>query len=193
LTVLDEAKQEDSTYWPQFLPDGRHVLYSIRAHGTYIASLGVKPEEQGRLQVVQSFPKAGSRKRISTGGAFFPQWRADGKELYYNTPDNTLMAVEVHSDGPEFTAGTPKALFPLKAAPVFSLGFFWQPMRDGQRFLVLDEGPIDVVPEQMEEYLAEIEERMREAARKFDFKQAALYRDRIKELKTRMVTNATLA
>jgi excinuclease ABC subunit B len=56
-----------------------------------------------------------------------------------------------------------------------------------------DEGPIDVAPEQMEKYLAEIEERMREAARKFDFKQAALYRDRIKELKTRMVTNATLA
>jgi hypothetical protein len=54
LTVLDEAKQEDSTYWPQFLPDGRHVLYSIRAHGTYIASLGVKPEEQGRLQVVRA-------------------------------------------------------------------------------------------------------------------------------------------
>jgi excinuclease ABC subunit B len=56
-----------------------------------------------------------------------------------------------------------------------------------------DEGDIDVAPEQMEKYLAEIEERMREAARKFDFKQAALYRDRIKELKTRMVTNATLA
>ena len=51
---------------------------------------------------VQSFPKAGARQRISTGGGFFPQWRADGKELYYNTPDNTLMAVEVHGDGREF-------------------------------------------------------------------------------------------
>ena len=86
---------------------------------------------------VQSFPKAGARRRVSTGGAFFPQWRADGRELYYSTPDNVLMAVEVHGDGPEFTAGTPRSLFPLKGAPVFSLGTFWQSMRDGQRFLVL--------------------------------------------------------
>jgi hypothetical protein len=83
---------------------------------------------------VKSCPKAGSRQRISTGGGFFPQWRADGKELYYSTPDNTLMAIEVHGDGAEFAAGTPNALFPLKAAAVYSLGTFWQPMHDGRRF-----------------------------------------------------------
>jgi excinuclease UvrABC helicase subunit UvrB len=33
--------------------------------------------------------------------------------------------------------------------------------------------------------LAEIEEKMREAARRFDFKQAAAYRDRLRELKNR--------
>jgi excinuclease UvrABC helicase subunit UvrB len=33
---------------------------------------------------------------------------------------------------------------------------------------------------------------MREAARKFDFKQAAAFRDRIKELRTRTVTDVTL-
>src|SRR6266849_5142386 len=37
-----------------------------------------------------------------------------------------------------------------------------------------DEGAIDIPPEQTEKYLAELEERMREAARRFDFKQAAL-------------------
>jgi len=45
----------------------------------------------------------------------------------------------------------------------------------------------DVPPEQMEQYLTELEERMREAARKFDFKQAAAFRDRIKELRNRTV------
>jgi excinuclease ABC subunit B len=48
----------------------------------------------------------------------------------------------------------------------------------------------DVAPEQREAYLAELEERMREAARKFDFKQAAVYRDRLKELKSRAVLEA---
>src|SRR6266404_5273435 len=50
--------------------------------------------------------------------------------------------------------------------------------------LELEEDMAVVAPEQMEQYLADLEERMREAARKFDFKQAAAYRDRIKELRS---------
>jgi excinuclease ABC subunit B len=42
-----------------------------------------------------------------------------------------------------------------------------------------------VPPEQMEQYLAELEEKMREAARKFDFKQAAILRDRLRDLRSR--------
>jgi len=49
----------------------------------------------------------------------------------------------------------------------------------------------NIPPEQMEKYLGELEERMREAARKFDFKQAAAFRDRIKELRTRAVAGVT--
>src|ERR1700681_1579656 len=45
----------------------------------------------------------------------------------------------------------------------------------------------NVPPEQMDKYLAEMEEKMREAARKFDFKQAAAYRDRLKEIRNRLV------
>ena len=39
--------------------------------------------------------------------------------------------------------------------------------------------------EQRAKYIAELEERMREAAKKFEFEQAAQIRDRIKALKTR--------
>jgi hypothetical protein len=42
-----------------------------------------------------------------------------------------------HRRPPSFIAGPPKALFSLKAAPVFSPNNIWQPTRDGQRFLVL--------------------------------------------------------
>ena len=52
-----------------------------------------------------------------------------------------------------------------------------------------DEQVPELGPEQMEKYLAEMEERMREAARKFDFKQAAAYRDRVRELRNRTVTS----
>ncbi len=45
-----------------------------------------------------------------------------------------------------------------------------------------------VPPERYEEYLKELEEKMREAARKFDFKQAATYRDKLQDLKTKWIT-----
>jgi excinuclease ABC subunit B len=42
-----------------------------------------------------------------------------------------------------------------------------------------------VPPEQLDQYLAELEAKMRAAAQRFDFKQAAAFRDRIKELKSK--------
>ena len=55
-----------------------------------------------------------------------------------------------------------------------------------------DEETAAIPPEQMDKYLAELEERMREAARKFDFKEAAAFRDRIKELRAKSVLSGTL-
>jgi excinuclease ABC subunit B len=55
-----------------------------------------------------------------------------------------------------------------------------------------DEEPAESVPpERMEQYLAEMEEKMREAARKFDFKLAVTYRDRLQELKSKLITEAS--
>jgi excinuclease ABC subunit B len=54
-----------------------------------------------------------------------------------------------------------------------------------------DEETDAIPPEQMDKYLAELEERMREAARKFDFKEAAAVRDRIKELRAKAVLSDT--
>ena len=54
-----------------------------------------------------------------------------------------------------------------------------------------DPGPeSEVPPEKMEAYLIELEEKMREAARRFDFKQAATFRDRLKEIRSRAVLGA---
>jgi len=53
------------------------------------------------------------------------------------------------------------------------------------------EADADVPRERMEAHMAELEEKMREAARRFDFKQAAAFRDRLQELKNRSVLNAT--
>jgi excinuclease ABC subunit B len=49
--------------------------------------------------------------------------------------------------------------------------------------LEADEEVEDLTPEQRERFIAELEERMREAARKFEFEKAAQLRDRVKGLK----------
>jgi len=54
-----------------------------------------------------------------------------------------------------------------------------------------DEETAAIPSDQMDKYLAELEERMREAARKFDFKEAAAFRDRIKELRAKAVLSDT--
>jgi excinuclease ABC subunit B len=48
-----------------------------------------------------------------------------------------------------------------------------------------------VPPQQVDQYLAELEVKMRAAAQRFDFKQAAAFRDRIKELKSKALIEIT--
>jgi Tol biopolymer transport system component len=72
---------------------------------------------------------AGVRARISTGGGSWPQWRKDGRELFYSA-DNKLMAVEVKLGG-SAEVGTPHALFENRATS-------YAPFGDGRRFLLIE-------------------------------------------------------
>jgi len=59
---------------------------------------------------VQAFPASGGKRQVSTAGGSDPQWRRDGKELFYLSVDNKLMAVEVKLT-PRFEAGASRPLF----------------------------------------------------------------------------------
>src|SRR5262249_32786538 len=56
---------------------------------------------------VERFPSGGSKVPISIQGGSRPQWRRDGKELFYVANDGKLMAVEVKT-GVTFEAAIPK-------------------------------------------------------------------------------------
>jgi hypothetical protein len=66
-----------------------------------------------------------------------PEWRRDGKELFYISADGKLMAVDVTTGGAAFDAGVPRALFdvdiPEATAPYPSDSAV---TAAGQRFLV---------------------------------------------------------
>src|SRR5215813_1080345 len=103
----------------QFSPDGRWIAY--------------RTNESGRSEVyVQTFPVSGSRWQVSTNGGHHPQWRSDGKELFYCSTDGKLMAVDVKRGG-AFEAGLPKTLFNLADAKVYYPDY--AATADGQRFL----------------------------------------------------------
>ncbi len=120
---LHEAYNEtDAT----FSPDGQWAAYVS--------------DESGRNEVyVQSFPPAGGKWQISTNdGGVDPQWSSDGTELFYvRVSVRSLMAVPVKL-GKTFSAGTPKALFPL---PVIAAGVAnrrnYAASADGRRFLIM--------------------------------------------------------
>jgi Tol biopolymer transport system component len=110
----------------RFSPNGRWIAYASN--------------ESGPWQVyVRSFPDSGGKWQVSTNGGGQPQWRRDGRELFYVSADRKLMAVEVNGNGPTFEAGTPKELFVLRIQAIGLPGprNYYAASKDGQRFLVV--------------------------------------------------------
>jgi Tol biopolymer transport system component/tRNA A-37 threonylcarbamoyl transferase component Bud32 len=91
----------------------------------------------GRDEVwVQAFPQPGEKWPVSTGGGSQPQWRRDGRELFYISKDLHLMVVDLSTPGGSFVAGVPKRLFPLPFDDQLSVRNNFMPAPDGTRFLV---------------------------------------------------------
>ena len=120
---------------PQTSPDGRWLAYAS--------------DESGRWEVyVQSFPTPGTKRTVSIGGGAEPQWRGDGRELYYVAPEGLLMAVDVRTrDGIEI--GRPAALFRTSiSADIITYRNQYVTTADGRRFLVdtaAEREPINVI------------------------------------------------
>ena len=112
----------------RFAPGGRWVAYGdLHQREVYVAGLAADGTfSEGRWQ-------------ISTAGGLDPQWRGDGRELFYFS-GTTLMAVEVRLDGPSVQAGPPRPLFKVRLSPHPS-NTRYVATRDGQRFLVNRPGP----------------------------------------------------
>jgi dipeptidyl aminopeptidase/acylaminoacyl peptidase len=103
----------------------------ISPNGQWMAYVS---SESGRDDVyVQHVPPNGSKFQISAEGGAFPQWSADGKELFYleGTQKQKLITVPVKTDS-QFERGPARALFGELAI----VGPF-QPSADGQKFLTL--------------------------------------------------------
>jgi serine/threonine protein kinase len=111
-----------SEYEGRFSPDGRWITFF-----SY---------ETGRPEVyVVPFPGAGSKSQVSTTGGWLA--RFGGKELFYVTMSNVLMAAQIHTQ-PTFGVDSIRPMFQLdfpnlpdRTLPLYDVS------ADGQRFAVL--------------------------------------------------------
>jgi Tol biopolymer transport system component len=110
-----------------FSPDGRWVAYQSDASGRYEV-------------LVRPFPDRDPPQTISRDGGMFPRWRGDGRELFFVSPDGTMMAA-----GFDATSGLPKGvpqpLFPTQLEVGINRPYAVD--KKGERFLL----PIAPVPE----------------------------------------------
>jgi Tol biopolymer transport system component len=106
-------------------PDGRFIAYTSN--------------ESGSFEIyVQPFPTTGSKWQVSKGGGQEAQWRRDGNELFYLSPDKKLIAVAVKI-GAAFVAGEAHALLDARISAwegSNNQGPQYAVTADGQRFLV---------------------------------------------------------
>ena len=107
-------------------PNGRWMAY--------------ESDQTSEFQIyVRPFPAVGSAEwQVSPAGGRKAVWSRDGKELFYVSPDNYLMSVEVDV-ATDFRAGQPKRLFPVVPVTNLASGNFYDVTPDGRRFIVIKE------------------------------------------------------
>ena len=85
----------------------------------------------------REFPGGEVKQQISREGGGQPRWRRDGKEMYYRTLDNRLMAVDI-TLGARIEPGVPHQLFlstSNSSTTQDPTRHMWAALPDGQRFL----------------------------------------------------------
>ncbi len=115
-----------------FSPDGRWIAYESYESG--------KPEIY-----VQSFPERSGKWQISSAGGTNPRWSHDGREIFYLSPDQRMVSVEVKTS-PAFEAAVPKPLFISHLLfPGANVRSYYEVGPDDRRFLFVATEPGDVL------------------------------------------------
>lgn len=106
-------------------PDGRWLAYVTDTTGT-------------QEVYVRRYPELDAPRQVSVGGGGQPQWRLDQRELFYLSPDRSLMAVTISSDSGHMSSiGTPRRLFRTSIAEGPSAARdSYAVMPDGRSFLI---------------------------------------------------------
>ncbi|MGB6482789.1 MAG: protein kinase [Candidatus Acidiferrales bacterium] len=108
---------------PAVSPDGKWLAYAS--------------SQSGQQEVyVSPFLHGQGLWEVSSGGGEMPQWKQDGKELFYVSPDHKIMSAEVSEHGSGIVIGKPKPLFSVNLATTPD-GLTYAVGPHGQKFLAI--------------------------------------------------------
>jgi len=106
-------------------PDGKRVLY--------------ESDDSGKHEVyVKPLRGSGGKLLVSAAGGTIPGWSHDGKEIFYLSANNELMAAKVTQNGSEVAIDVARPLFQTQAES-FLPSFDVSP--DGRRFIIVSAMP----------------------------------------------------
>ncbi len=113
-----------------FSPDGRWVIY--------------RSNESGRTEIYATpFPAGGARFQISANGGTQPRWSADGRTVYFVSPESDLVAASIRINGSRLEVEETRTLFPANfyVGPRVGLSGY-DVRRDGKGFLASSAGDV---------------------------------------------------
>jgi serine/threonine-protein kinase len=98
--------------YPYLQTEFSEGLAKVSPNGQWLA---YSSNETKRNEVyVMTFPNPGGKWQISTSGGTYPVWSRNGKELFFVSADNKMMAVDIGASGGKLEAGIPRALFDVR-------------------------------------------------------------------------------
>ena len=124
-------------YDGEFSPDGRWVAYTSEESGR--GEVYVVPFEAGRILNTGPGPASaggGGRWLVSASGGRSPRWRRDGKEIFYFSPANQMMAAEVEEKGNSMVVRAAQALFRCIPVPSIPSSSPYDVSPDGKKFVI---------------------------------------------------------
>ncbi len=126
-------------YDGQFSPDGRWVAYTSEESGR--AEVYVVPFEADRfLNTVPGTAPArareGDRWQVSAGGGRCPRWRRDGKEIFYLSSTDEMMAAGVQERGRGMVVRAPQTLFRCTLDTSIPSSSYYDVSPDGKKFVI---------------------------------------------------------
>jgi Tol biopolymer transport system component len=155
----EAARQEDSDIWVlpmagdhrsrpfvqaragaydgEFSPDGRWVAYTSEESGR--GEVYVVPFRASSILTTGPGPAsagAGGRWQVSASGGRCPRWRRDGKEIFYLSQANQIMAAEVQEKGNSMIVRAAHALFRCTPVPSIPSSAPYDVSPDGKKFVI---------------------------------------------------------